>query len=75
MMRRVKITGGPSPATIKIIDIETGVDLAPMVVAFDWVPNVKELQTVRLTMFAELDIEAEADITVLPLPKDGDADR
>jgi hypothetical protein len=65
-MRRLKITGGPNPRDVRIIDTETGVDLTSVILGFTIEGNPNGLLKARLTTFVELDLEAGDDGDVTP---------
>jgi hypothetical protein len=57
-MRRFKITGGPAPVDVKVVDSESGVDITNVVLGFELVANPSKLMLVKFTTFAEVDLEA-----------------
>lgn len=64
MSFRVKITGGPTPASVRIVNAETGERLdGVQSLEIECFPNVdgKRLLKAKLGVFAELDVEAEVE--------------
>lgn len=55
---RVRITGGPNPRDVKVVDADTGVEIPEILSAtIDVRPD--RLVSVKLEVLAELDVEAE----------------
>lgn len=59
MTRTVRITGGPAPSDIKIVDKTTGADLTSLFLSFRVEADGKGMTRVFLECFAEMDLEAE----------------
>jgi hypothetical protein len=57
--RRFRITGGPSPADVRVVDLSTGADITASVRALTIRGTTEKLVEVDLTGFAEFDLEAE----------------
>lgn len=55
MMRRVIVSGGPSPLDIRIRDSETGQDLTSLFRSFEIIADGTKLVSARLTTFVELE--------------------
>jgi hypothetical protein len=69
-MNLVKITGGPSSATVKVVligDDGTERDITSHVLDFDLVACGGGLMTARLKMFAKVEVAAEA-LMAKPIP-------
>lgn len=59
---RVKITGGPGPATIKVIDMDTGEDLTRDVLEIHWHATRNDLAHVTL-IIREASVDVEGEVT------------
>lgn len=57
-MRRVLISGGPGPSTIKVTDKQTGNDITHLFVGFELIAPQGKMLRVKLEAFAELAAEA-----------------
>lgn len=67
--RRLRISGGPSPLTMKIEDSETGTDLTTLVNAIEIAPlfgGAGNALRAKVVCFAELDVTAKVDSARYP---------
>jgi len=59
-VRRVVVSGGPSPRDVRVRDSETGADLTSLFLSFTLVADGNKLTTIKLNAFAEAeDVVAE----------------